>query len=422
MRASLNFKGPAGGANLSVRTPVAEPPHDDSSSLREQHRLKPGRSQSQIDVIASQRFRLQRAMIELTARDGFDAVTVRKLTKSAGVSSRAFYLRFSGVDDCLLHAYAETMAGVADAIRAARAAELEPADQVDPALRALLGRLVADGDVARFALIEVYAGGPAALNAITEEERRLESALRGCLDRRSRRIPKATAAALVAASLRCARVQLIDASPAERAQTIDLLIEWARDLVDDREDLGVPAVAMGNGAGPNGGWDEERPAPGQRDEEDLLLAAVLRLALPHGFHGLTSSKVSSAAGLPTARFRRHFADLADGYLTAISRTCRSFFIELTAGEGSPTTAQASIRAALRKASRRATSDPAAARLTFRQVVDAGVAGLTCRESLISELALACTATTPPGARPRPIRAEASIAALWATLAMSSRAG
>jgi AcrR family transcriptional regulator len=129
--------------------------------------------------------------------------------------------------------------------------------------------------------------------------------------------------------------------------------------------------------------------------------------------------VSSAAGLPTARFRRHFADLADGYLAAISRTCRSFFIELTAGEGSPTTAQASIRAALRKASRRATSDPAAARLTFRQVVDAGVAGLTCREALISELALACSATTPPGVRLRPIRAEASIAALWATLAMSA---
>jgi hypothetical protein len=47
---------------------VAEPPPEQSSSLRSFHRLKPGRSQSQLDVIASQRFRLQRAMIELTAR------------------------------------------------------------------------------------------------------------------------------------------------------------------------------------------------------------------------------------------------------------------------------------------------------------------------------------------------------------------
>lgn len=402
--------------------PVADPPPDDSHSLRQYHRLKPGRSQSQIDVVASQRFRLQRAMIELTAREGYEAVTVRKLTKAAGVSSRAFYLRFSGVDDCLLNAYTETMAGAANRIRATRSVELTRAEQVSQALRALLGHLVADRDVARFALIEVYAGGPAALTAIAGEERRLESALRGCLDRRSRRIPKAVAAALVAASLRCARVQLIDAPPVEAAQTIDLLVEWAADLVDDKEELGVPAVVMTTTPPETDAWDDGRPAPGERDDRDLLLAAVLRLALPHGFHGLTSSKVSSAAGLPTARFRRHFANLADGYVTAISRTCRSFFIELTAGEAPATTAQMSIRIALRKASRRAASDPAAARLTFKQVVDAGVAGLTCRESLISELALACTATTPPGVRLRPIRAEASIAALWATLAMSAQSG
>ncbi len=391
-------------------------------SVRTPERLKPGRSQSQLDVIASQRFRLQGAMVELAAREGFDAVTVRKLTKSAGVSSRAFYLRFSGADDCLLSAYAETMARVADRVRATRSAELEPADQVERALRALLGGPLADPDVARFALIEVYAGGPAALAAIAAEERRLESALRGCLDRRARRIPKATAAALVAASLRCARVQLIDASPTERARTIDQLVEWARDLLEDREDLGVPDVATTKGTATPDAWADGDRAPRECDDEDLLLAAVLRLALPHGFHGLTSSEVSSAAGLPTARFRRHFPDLADGYLTAIRRTCGSFFAELTAGEGSPTTAAASIRVALHKASRRATSDPAAARLTFRQVVDAGVAGLTCRETLISELALACTATTPPSVRLRPIRAEASIAALWATLAIGPAAG
>jgi AcrR family transcriptional regulator len=422
MRASLKIKGSSGRSNLSIRMPVAEPPSEESPSLREHRRLKPGRSQSQLDVIASQRFRLQRAMIELTAREGFDAVTVRKLTKAAGVSSRAFYLRFSGVDDCLLNAYTETMAGAANRIRATRSVELTPAAQIGRALRVLLGHLLADRDVARFALIEAYAGGPAALAAIAAEERRLESALRGCLDRRSRRVRTATAAALVAASLRCARVQLIDAPAAEAAQTIDLLVEWAGDLVDDKEELGVPALALASCSPRSDAWGDERPTPGERDEEDLLLAAVLRLALPDGFHGLTSSKVSSAAGLPTARFRRHFANLADGYLTAISRTCRSFFIELTADEGPPSTAQTSIRNALRKASRRAASDPVAARLTFNHVVDAGVAGLTCRESLISELALACSATTPPGARLRPIRAEASIAALWATLALSARSG
>jgi AcrR family transcriptional regulator len=371
-------------------------------------------------VVASQRFRLQRAMIELTADGGFDAVTVRKLTKAAGVSSRAFYLRFSGVDNCLLTTYQQIMTGAARCTAATRSLELETADQVDLALRALLGHMLADRDIAHFALIEAYGGGPAALAAIAAEERRLEAALRGCLDRRSHRVPKTLAAALVAAALRCARVQLIDAPREEEAATIDLLVEWARDVVDGKEELGVPILPSAATPPMHEVWNWGEPAPAERDEQDLLLAAVLRLAMPSGFQALTSSKVSSAAGLPAARFRRHFTDLADGYLTAISRTCRSFFIELTAGEGPESTACVSIRSALRKTSRRAVADPAAARLTFQQVVDAGVAGVTCRESLISELAMACSAAEQPGERRRPIRVEASIAALWAALASSAR--
>ncbi len=400
---------------MSVPTPETSIP----PSRRKLDRLKPGRSQSHLDVVNSQRARLQRAMIEIAARDGVEAITVRKLTKGAGVSSRAFYARFSGVDDCLLTSYGDVMAATARRVVEARSPALEPVEQIDPALRALLDRLLADRDVARFALIEIYAGGPAALTAIADEERRLQSALRGCLDRRSREVPSLKVAAIVAATLRCARMQLIDATPTEARRTTDTLIDWARDIIDDREELGI-AVGAPSPDSPMPPSPEEGPsAPGERDEEDLLLAAVLRLALPHGFHGLTSSKVSSTAGLPAVRFRRHFMNLADGYLALIRRTCRSFFIELTA-DGTPgSTTRVPIRTALQRASRRAASDPAAARLTFTQIVDAGVAGLTCRETLITELAAACDGADPAAASMQ-IRAEARVAALWATLAETSQ--
>lgn len=405
---------------MTIRTPQAVLPLEESPGPRNPYRLKPGRSQSKVAVIASQRFRLQRAMIELTARDGFDAVTVRKLTKCAGVSSRSFYLRFSGIDDCLLTSYHEVMAAAVRRIAATRSAELGAADQVDRALRALLGHLLTNRDVAAFVLIEIYAGGPAAIAAIATEERRLEAALRGCLDRRSRRSPKPAVAAVVAAALRCARVQLIDASPQEATDTIDALTQWAREIIDEREEVGIPLASS------QASWRMESlrgaapSTPADRDEEDLILAAVLRLALPDGFHTLTSSKVSSAAGVPAARFRRYFANLADSYLAAIRRTCRSFFIELTSEADSDPTPRASIHAALNKASRRAASDPAAARLTFRQVLDAGIAGLTCREALISELAMACGGADPRAARPLQIRAESRVAALWAALAESAQ--
>jgi hypothetical protein len=118
------------------------------------------------------------------------------------------------------------MAATAREVAEARDPGLEPAEQVDPALRALLDRLLVDRDVARFALIEIYAGGPAALAAIAEEERRLQSALRGCLDRRARQVPSLKVAAIVAATLRCARMQLIDAPPDEARRTTATLIDW----------------------------------------------------------------------------------------------------------------------------------------------------------------------------------------------------
>ncbi len=407
---------------MSSRTQLRGSHSDESTGLREYRRLRPGRSQSRLDVIASQRFRLQRAMVELSASDGLEAVTVRKLTKVSGVSSRSFYLRFSGVEDCLLTAYGEVMRAAAQRIAATRSVELTPGDQVTRALRALLEQLLEDRDVARFALIEIYAGGPAALAAIATEERRLEAALRKCLDRRSRRVSPTVAAALVAAALRSARVKLIGAPPGETAGAIEELTDWARELVESRDELGI-AHAGGSRPSPMSGvWDQERSAPGDRDEVDLLLAAILRVALPHGFHGLTPSRVSSVAGLPAARFRRHFTDLADGYLTALRRTCKSFFIELTSSAESGGASRTSTRGGLAAASWRAAADPGAARLTFGQIVEPGVEGLTCRESLISELAVACTTLKPDPGPPPSMRTEASIAALWATLAVAGQGG
>lgn len=409
-----------GRGSLSIRTPQAGSPLEGPpSNLRNYGRLKPGPGQSKPEVIASQRARLQRAIVDLAAEDGLRAVTVRRLTKLAGVSTAAFYARFSGTDDCLLTTYDEIMAGATRSIVATRSPDLGPTEQLDRGLRVLLSRLLSDRDVSRFALIEIYEGGPAAIMAIGNAEARLASALRGCINRRGGRVTEATATAIIAAVLHCARAELMDASPEETATVIGSLVEWATDVVEGREEFGGPdAPSQPATAGPD--WIEKRAAPSERDEEELLLTAILRLALPEGFRGLDSSKVSSAAGLPAARFRRHFATLADGYLTAIRRTSGSFFAELTTCNDSTAPARNSIRAALHTARRRAAADPAAARLTFRQVIEPGVAGLTCREALISELALACIDGAAPDTPSMRVRAEARVAALWEALAQTAQ--
>lgn len=400
---------------MTGRTALVESSKGDAPEPEGFERLKPGPGQPRLDVVVSQRTRLQRAMIELAAHDGADAVTVRKLTRLARVSTSSFYARFAGTDDCLLAAYGEVMAGVVRRMAATRSLRLEPTEQVGVTLRALAEHLRADPAAARFALIEVYGGGPAALAAIAKEDRRLQFTLRGCLDRRERRVSDRIPAAIIAAALHCFRMQLIEGSAREDQAMIDGLVEWARDVVDGGENSAIPPPSFrGTVAGEpaSRGVDFESTV-GQ--EEDVILTAVLRLALPDGFFGLSAGKVSSAAGVPAARMRRHFASLTDAYLAAVRRTCRSFFAELTAGADRDEGPQLPVRSALRQAWRRAASNPAGARLAFGGIVEPGVAGLTCREALISELATACSSGPGWTGRPTPVRAEARAAAIWATL-------
>jgi AcrR family transcriptional regulator len=385
-------------------------------SLDGYQRLKPGPGKSRLEVAANQRARLQRAMIELTVRDGFAAVTVRKLTKLAAVSNETFYARFSGIDDCLLAAYGEVMSEAVRRVVASRVDHLDPGKQVERALRALLGYLVMDNVVARFSLIEIYGGGPAALATIRAQDARLESALRECLDRRSRCFPQGVAASITAASLHCARSRLIGALPDEAKEDIETLVEWARDVVDGRDEVKGPNDDFPRQLPVDAEWAQAVEGRGGCDEEDMILTAVLRLASSGGFFSLTPTRVSSAAGVPAARCRRHFASVADGFLAAVRRTCREFFIELTSAPPPDSFEQLSTRWAVQRAARRAVANPVAAHLTFGQIVEPGIPGVTCRDSLISELAAAWSAATPVARRPVPVRADARVAALWASLA------
>ncbi len=379
-------------------------------------RLRPGPGQARDDVIASQRARLRRAMIELAGREGAEAVTVRRLTKLARVSTGAFYASYQGTDDCLLRTYEELMAGLIRKVATTRSVELEPGRQVEVTLRALAKELRADRDAARFALIEIYGGGPAALAAVAGEERRLQSTLGACLDRRGKRVPEAMTAAIVAASLHCFRILLDDDAPADPRATIDALAGWASDVVEGREDYSVAGLGVGDASAEEPAAKGVDSGPGGRQEEEMIMSAVLRLASPDGFFGLSAGKVSSAAGLPAARLRRHFSDLTDAYLAAVRRTCRSIFAELTAGADRDRPSRGSVRSALRQAWRRAASDPAGARLTFGGIVEPGIAGLTCREALISELAVACGAGSAPADAVDPVREEARAAAIWTAFA------
>lgn len=69
------------------------------------NRLHPGSGMPASDVAAHQSARIHRAMIEIVAEHGYEAVKVRELVHLAGVSSRAFYEHFGSNENCFLRTY-----------------------------------------------------------------------------------------------------------------------------------------------------------------------------------------------------------------------------------------------------------------------------------------------------------------------------
>src|SRR4029077_6791616 len=61
------------------------------------------------------------------------------------------------------------------------------------------------------------------------------------------------------------------------------------------------------------------------NETELILSAVLRLATAGGYRGVSPSETSKAAGVPAARFKRHFAGADDAYLTTLVRVAADLF-------------------------------------------------------------------------------------------------
>jgi AcrR family transcriptional regulator len=130
---------------------------------RERWRPPRGRHRLPPEVIArSQRERLLEAAVRVVAEKGYGATTVADLTREAGISRTTFYAMFEDKEACFLAAY-DT---VADALvrRIAKAYEAEERwpQRARAGLATLLEALAEEPAIARLALVDVGAAGPAA--------------------------------------------------------------------------------------------------------------------------------------------------------------------------------------------------------------------------------------------------------------------
>jgi AcrR family transcriptional regulator len=113
-------------------------------------------------IARSQRERLLDAAIDVVAEKGYAATTVADLTREAGISRSTFYAMFEDKEACFLAAYDAAVDVLTRRVATAFEAEQGWPTRVRAGLETLLSSLAAEPQLARLALVDVGAAGPAA--------------------------------------------------------------------------------------------------------------------------------------------------------------------------------------------------------------------------------------------------------------------
>lgn len=121
---------------------------------------RPYRGVSADDRRAERRARLQRAVLDLLAEEGIEAVTIRAVSDRAGLTRRYFYQEFADVDALLVTVFDQINADVVAALSAGLdIAPEDPRRQAEAALRAALGAVIEHPGKARLIVASTTSAG-----------------------------------------------------------------------------------------------------------------------------------------------------------------------------------------------------------------------------------------------------------------------
>jgi AcrR family transcriptional regulator len=113
-------------------------------------------------IARSQRERLLEAAVQVVAEKGYGATTVADLTREAGISRTTFYAMYEDKEACFLAAYDVIADALVRRVSAAYETETDWPRRARAGLAALLDALAEEPDLARLALVDAAAAGPAA--------------------------------------------------------------------------------------------------------------------------------------------------------------------------------------------------------------------------------------------------------------------
>jgi AcrR family transcriptional regulator len=385
-------------------------------------KLSPGPGKPATEVQEHQRARIYRAVVELVAERGYDAVTVRELAKLASVSTRTFYQHYASKEECFLRIHELIARRLIRRVLASQTGQHEWQQCLRSALDPFLDELARDPRAARILLVEAYAAGPAAYDQVRRTVWTFEARIGESFSRAAAgvAVPPPVLGGIAAGVVCVARSRVLAGQGAELPGLIDGLMEWAlayrsaaaAELVElDRRCLqeGRTAKAQRSSAGAE--EDEGRLA---MDGRALILSAAGKLAAtPDHRHDLTVARICAAAGATRSSFHTSFGDMQACLVAAFEARADAVFGDLAQAKAPASSWEAGVCQAVAALCAEVARDPIFANLCFNADLALGSAAIECRDRLLARIAYSVYGTAP-GASAE-LAEKAAAGAAWSVL-------
>jgi AcrR family transcriptional regulator len=355
---------------------------------------------------------LQKALIELVAEHGYNAVSVEKLTSRARISKRDFYRLFAGKEECFLAAYDTIVSHSARGVIAATEGEEDWRERLRLGFLTFADQITGSPEAARLALVEVFTAGAVAVERMQSTNQLFEALVEKnlALAEDAPRLPPLVVKGIVAGGSRLARARLLSGRRRQLALDGDELLRWALSFCD--EDV---VRLRGLGATGTPLLPEAAPVVPLEDERALILAATAKLASEEGYATLTVPRVRAAAGVSRRSFDTHFEGVADCFLATLETLSQRTLAAAASCYFGADDWASGVHRMIAGLCRRLARDPTFTGLAFLEVFSPGPEAIQWRSEMIAKLATRLRRGAPSTRRPSEFAAEASIGAMWGVI-------
>ena len=332
------------------------------------------------------RERLQAAVVELIAKQGYAATTVEDLTGAAGVSTTGFYALYRNKRECVVDTWDALLAELDGELAAATQQAQASSDTTPAGLRAQLGEVIG-------ALCTAAVRRPAATQVLLQEAGSLgadgPARRHQVVDALQRRLAEATTvpiAAVATATVAAGTVAVVE----QRLRT-----GKQRSLRSAGPDLaawgaGYDLAPAGATAAPdtkpsNGNGATDRPGlmtlpqgvhrlPRSfvdRHQRARILEAIRELTAEHGYEDLTLTQLTARARISNRTFYEHFTDLQDAFLAAFQEAFTDLFARAYYSAAARESWSAAVAAGIAALTEAMSDSPATARFVLHDARSAG---------------------------------------------------